>query len=320
VNGAGAIKGWLVALLMLAQPAIGARPMGKVALTFDDLPGLTVLRDQAYVDDFNSRLTGELRRRHIPATGFVNEYKLDQGGRTRQIANLQRWINAGLNLGNHSFSHPAASQVGAAAFTADILRGEQVTRPLLAAHGIRLTWFRHPYLDTGSPRSVRDAIDGWLTAHGYRVAPVTIDADDWEFAEPYDDAIARHDLARQKRIRRQYLTYTAMRIGWSQASARALFGRDIAHVALLHCTRLNADTLEDLLRLFRRSRLRPVGLGDAMRDPAYRTRDDYAGKDGIDWLERWALTLHKSLPTAGDEDPPKQIQQEYDRVDSDQPK
>jgi hypothetical protein len=40
---------------------------------------------------------------------------------------------------------------------------------------------------------VKNAIDAWLAAHGYRIAPVTIDADDWEFAEPYEDALARHD-------------------------------------------------------------------------------------------------------------------------------
>ncbi len=313
-------RGVTTLALLLAAPALSATPMGQVALTFDDLPGLTVLRDQAYVDDFNTRLTGELRRRHVPAIGFVNEYKLDQLDRSRQIANLERWLDAGLLLGNHSFSHPSATQIGAAAFTADILHGEQVTKPLLEADGLHMQWFRHPFLDTGSPAPVRHAIDAWLAAHGYRIAPVTIDADDWEFAEPYDDAIARHDATRQRRIRRQYLAYTALRIGWSQASARALFGRDIAHVALLHCTRLNADTLGDLLKLFRQARLRPVGLGEAMRDPAYRTRDDYTGKDGIDWLERWSLTLHKTLPTPGDVDPPKQIQVEYDRVDNDRPR
>ena len=311
--------GLLLLAYCTATPAWTKPPMGRVALTFDDLPGLTVLRDQDYVDDFNMRLTDGLRRRHVPAIGFVNEYKLAGDDRARQIANLARWLDAGMLLGNHTYGHLSASKVGAAAFIADIAKGEAVTRALLEAHGERLGWFRHPYLDTGAPAPVRHAIDGWLGTHGYRTAPVTIDADDWEFAEPYDDAVARQDLARQQRIRRQYLAYTAMRIGWSQASARVLFGRDIAHVVLLHCTRLNADTLDDLLRLFRRARLRPVSLAEATRDPAYRTRDLYVGADGIDWLERWSLTLHKPLPTIGDVDPPKQIQLEYDRVDNDRP-
>ena len=290
---------------------------GTVALTFDDLPGLTILHDQPYVDYLNATLLRKLRRHRFPAIGFVNEGKLDELIRERQVTNLKRWLDAGMDLGNHSFSHESPNDVGARAYVADIARGEPVTRALLREHGKDLRWFRHPYLETGSPAPVRQEIDGWLQGHGYRVAPVTIDADDWEFAEPFDDAIARHDHVRQRAIRAEYLAYTAMRIRWSLASARLLFGRDIAHVMLLHDTRLNADTLDDLANMLRRFDLHAITLDEAMRDPAYRSPDTYAGKDGLNWLERWALMMHKDLPSAGDVDPPKSIQQQYDKVDND---
>ena len=290
---------------------------GTVALTFDDLPGLTILKDQPYVDHLNEKLLRKLRRHHFPAIGFVNEGKLDELVRDRQVANLKRWLDAGMDFGNHTFSHESPNDIGARAYVEDVARGEPVTRALLKEHGKDLRWFRHPYLETGFPAPVRREIDEWLKGHGYRVAPVTIDADDWEFAEPYDDAIARHDRARQQRIRSEYLAYTAIRIRWSLASARLLFGRDIAHVMLLHDTRLNADTLDDLARMLRRFDLRPVPLDQAMRDPAYQSADTYAGKDGLNWLERWALMMHKDLPSSGDVDPPKDIQLQYDKVDND---
>lgn len=308
---------WALTLFALTIAAPSAARPGKIALTFDDLPALTILHDQAYVDDVNARLLYKLKRHHFPAIGFVNESKIDELQHDRQVANLKRWLDAGMLLGNHTFSHDSPNTLGAQAYVDDIARGEQITRPLMKAHRKKLLWFRHPYLETGSPAAVRNWIDRWLTAHGYRIAPVTVDAEDWEFAEPYDDAIARRDTARQERIRAAYLAYTAMRIRWSQASAKVLFGRDIAHVMLLHCTRLNADTLDDLAVLLREAHLRPVTLAEAMRDPAYRTRDDYAEKDGITWLERWATTLNKTLPEEGDEDPPAEIQTEYDRVDND---
>jgi hypothetical protein len=222
-----------------------------------------------------------------------------------------------MDLGNHTFSHESPNALGAEAYIADIARGEPVTTSLLRSYGRRLRWFRHPYLETGFPLSVKREIDGWLAAHGYRVAPVTIDADDWEFSEPYDDAVARRDIARQRRIKAEYLTYTARRIEWSMLSGRVLFGRDIAQVMLLHCTRLNADSIDDLAALFRRLRLRPVSLGRAMRDPAYRTPDTAADKEGTDWLQRWATLKHRDLPEAGDDDPPADIQAAYDRVDND---
>lgn len=303
-----------LALLPAAAPA----KEGQIALTFDDLPALTILPDQPYVDYLNTTILRKLRRHHLRATGFVNEGKLDDLVRARQIANLARWLDAGMDLGNHSFSHESPNAIGVKAYLADIVRGEPVIRTLLARHGRKIAWYRHPYLETGYPAAAEREIDNWLTAHGYRIAPVTIDADDWEFAEPYDDAIARHDKAAQRHIMAEYLAYTAKRIDWARRSARVLFGRDIAHVMLLHCTRLNADALDDLAALLKRDRLRSVTLTQAMRDPVYRMPDHYVGKDGIDWLERWAIDRHRDLPADGDEDPPADIKAAYDRVDNDQ--
>ncbi len=308
---------WAIAFLLVSQPVAARSHEGRIALTFDDLPALTILNDQAYVDYLNVMILRGLKRHHFPATGFVNEGKLDELQRDRQIANLQRWLDAGMDLGNHTFSHESPNALGAEGYIADIVHGEPVTTGLLRPYGRRLRWFRHPYLETGFPASVKRTIDGWLSTHGYRIAPVTIDADDWEFAEPYDDAIARKDVARQRRIKAEYLAYTARRIEWSIRSGHILFGRDIAQVMLLHCTRLNADSVDDLAVLFRRFRLRPVSLDRAMRDPAYRTPDTIADKDGTDWLERWAILKHRDLPEAGDEDPPADIQAAYDRVDND---
>lgn len=301
--------------LALAVPA--AARSGTVALTFDDLPGLTILSNPDYLDNLNAVLLLTLKRHHFPAIGFVNEGKVDTPDRARRIADLKRWVDAGMDLGNHSYSHNAPDELGTEGYIADIARGEPVTRDLLAARGKRLNWFRYPYLATGSSKEAKAAIAAWLAAHDYRVAPVTIDAQDWEFSEPYDDAVARSDVDRQRQIKVEYLAYTARRIAWAKAGARLLFGRDIAHVMLLHCTRLNADTLDDIAILLRKAHLRPVSLAQAMRDPAYRTRDTYIGTDGPDWLDRWSIAANKDLPVAGDDFPPADIQADYDRVDND---
>ncbi len=306
----------LAALVLVPGPAVAKA--GRIALTFDDLPALTILPSQPYVDYLNATILRKLRRHHLRATGFVNQGKVDELVREQQIADLDRWLDAGMDLGNHTFSHDSANALGASAYIADIVRGEPVIRQLLARRGRKILWFRHPYLETGYPAATQREIDTWLASHGYRIAPVTIDADDWEFAEPYDDAIARHDPAAQKHIMAEYLAYTAKRIDWARRSAHVLFGRDIAHVMLLHCTRLNADALDDIAALLRRQHLRSVGLAEALRDPVYRERDPYVGKDGIDWLERWAIDRHRDLPDNGNEDPPADIKAAYDRVDNDQ--
>jgi peptidoglycan/xylan/chitin deacetylase (PgdA/CDA1 family) len=305
-----------VGLLLAASSALAAK--GRVALTFDDVPGLTNLADQAYVDYLNDSLLRRLRRHHIRAIGFVNAGKLDELQRDAQIVNLEKWLSAGMELGNHTFSHGSPNALGAKGYIQDIARGEPVIRALLKARGKPLVWFRHPYLETGFPLATKREIDNWLAAHGYRVAPVTIDAEDWEFAEPYDDAIARHDEARRVRIKAQYLAYTERTVAWYQSASNALFGRQIAFVMLLHDTRLNADCFDDLARILHRRKLKAVSLETAMKDPAYRLGDPYVGRDGIDWLERWSNALHKPLPWASWQDPPADIVREYNALNNDQ--
>jgi peptidoglycan/xylan/chitin deacetylase (PgdA/CDA1 family) len=258
-----------------------------------------------------------LKHHRLPAIGFVNESKLDLIDRTAQIANLQKWLDAGFDLGNHTFSHESPDELGPTGYIVDIARGELVTRTLLAARGRRLAWFRHPYLETGAPEASKQEINHWLREHGYRIAPVTIDADDWEFAEPYDDAISRHDEARRRRIQRQYLDYTERTIAWYQRASDVLFGRQIALVMLLHATRLNADSMDELAQVLKRRHLRAVTLDRAMRDPAYRLGDPYVGHDGIDWMERWAAELHRELPWDSWQDPPREIVAEYDLTNND---
>jgi hypothetical protein len=87
-------------------------------------------------------------------------------------------------------------------------------------------------------------------------------------------------------------------------------------VFLLHATRLNADTLDDLAVILRRNDLHPISLDKAMEDPAYKLADTYAGPDGDEWLTRWSRTLHRDLPWASFPEPPADIVAENARLDT----
>ena len=306
------------AALTLGIGAAQARPVAPatVALTYDDLPGLVLKPDQAYVDKTNTALIAALKRHRFPTIGFVNEGKIDDLVRDRQITVLHQWIDAGFDLGNHTFSHESPNTLGAQGYVEDIANGEHVIRPMMDAAHRPLKWFRHPYLETGSTLATKTAIDDWLAAHGYTIAPVTIDCDDWEFAEPYDAAVMAGNRAAAKRIRDSYLAYTERTITWYRSASRIIFGRDIAYVMLLHDTRLNADTFAAFAAILRRQRMTPITLDQAMRDPAYRTPDTYVGKDGIEWMERFSRTLKKDIPWDSFQDVPKAIKDEYNRVDN----
>ena len=303
--------------LAVCSPVWAAGKQADIALTFDDLPALTRLQSQAYVDYANDIILRGLRKHHFPAIGFVNEGKLDELIRTRQIANLRKWRDAGMSLGNHTFSHEPPNVIGAAAYVADIARGEVVTRELLEKSRHKLRWFRHPYLETGLPLAEKEQIDTWLAKHDYRIAPVTMENSDWEFSEPYDDAIARRNPLRAAAIKAEYLAHSERVMAWYQKASEDLLGRQIAFVMLLHVNRLNADSIEEFAGILDRRGLHPVSLEKAMRDPAYLIPDPYVGADGVGWLERWSLELRRGLPWDNFPEPSAEIKADYHRVDDD---
>jgi peptidoglycan-N-acetylglucosamine deacetylase len=285
----------MLCALGMAFSVSGAAQAENVALTFD-LPIYGPRGSTKEAQAITHALLQGLHRHHLPATGFVNEIQLDGADRTQRIALLANWLDAGMDLGNHSYSHLSLNQTPVDAYIADVARGEAVTAPLLAARGRKERWYRYPYLETGSTAEVRQKFEGWLRDHGYRVAPVTMENSDWEFADRYDEALARQDHAAADAIRAAYLAYTEQVAAWYRTAAFQLLGRHPAFVFLMHASRLNAASIEALAKILRRQKLHAVTLDEAMADPAYAIADTYVGPDGDEWLTRWALTLHKDLP------------------------
>ncbi len=297
--------------LLLATPA-AAEP---VALTFDDLPVFGALKPLPEQTAITRKLLAELVRHHLPAIGFVNEINLTGDDQPARVALLTRWLDAGMDLGNHTYSHPSLTHTPVADYIGDTADGDAVTRPLLAARGRSERWFRYPYLETGPTLEIRRTFEDWLAGHGYRVAPVTLENEDYLFADPYDAAVKAGDRRRAKAIRAEYLAYTAAVVPWYRSAALALLGRRPALVWLLHASRLNADSVDALAKIIRANDLDPVTLDAAMTDPAYLQPDDYAGPNGIEWLERWSLTLHRDLPWASMPKVPADIRGESDALD-----
>jgi peptidoglycan-N-acetylglucosamine deacetylase len=281
---------------------------GEVALTFDDAPTYGPHRPIEEAAALTTDLLAGLQRHHFPAIAFVNEKQLEGPDKPQRIELLRRWLDAGLDLGNHSYSHPSLTRMPVDRYIADVARGEVVTKALLASKGRTDHWFRYPFLATGPTLEIRRKFEHWLATHGYRVAPVTMENSDWEFGDAYNEALGQHDQAAAARIRRAYLAYTTAVVPWYRQASVALLGREIRFVFLLHASRLNADSMDELAAILRHEHLEAITLQRAMRDPAYKLRDDYAGPDGDEWLTRWSRTLHKDLPYASMPQVPAEIE------------
>ena len=294
-----------------APSSAGAR---EIAITIDDLPQNGPEYGLKRMQQMTAKLVGALARHHIPAVAFVNEAQLYKPGEVdARIALLAAWADAGLELGNHTFAHKSFHNTTLADFEDEVIRGETVSRQLDAAHGKTLRYFRHPYLDTGPDLATRTAFEAFLAARGYTIAPVTLDADDWMFTLPYSEALAHKDRAEMKRVADAYLAFTEASIARSEQFSDALFGRPIRQVLLMHANELNADTFDELVRLFERHGYTFVTLERALEDAAYREPNTFARPAGIPWFERWAAT--RGGVTAPPEiEPPAWVQEAFDRL------
>jgi peptidoglycan/xylan/chitin deacetylase (PgdA/CDA1 family) len=283
----------------------------EMAVTIDDLPTVSAVRQPP---DAAARLTTELlsalRRHQVPAIGFVNEGKLyvdgaRDGGR---VALLQQWIDAGLDLGNHTYSHVDLHQVSASSYIADIERGDSVTRELLRKAGRTLRFFRHPYLKTGRDAETRARVREYLERTGYRVAPVSIDNSDYVFAAAFDRLNAAGDADGAQSVRAAYIDYMEAVTAYYEQQSERIVGREIRQILLIHANALNAASFDALAMRHETRGYRFITLDRALDDDAYRMKDEYFGPAGITWLHRWALTQNQPATTyAGEPDVPAWI-------------
>jgi peptidoglycan/xylan/chitin deacetylase (PgdA/CDA1 family) len=294
----------LVLLLgcFLASPDLtqGARPSVRLmAITIDDLPYLHVGPPERYIQSAE-RGTREilrvLRAHRAHAVGFVNEGKLwAPGQRDRRIALLKQWIDAGMTLGNHTYSHPDLNTQTVEQFQREILSGEKVTRQLMAAREPYRRFFRHPMTHTGDTRQKKEAIDRFLTSRGYTIAPHTIENSDFLFNVPYAEGRQHNDAAFAKRIRDLYLDYTLATTAFAEQLSVQIFGREIPQTLLIHANDITADTLDEMLARFEGRGYRFISLDEVMADPAYQTPDTHVSAFGPTWLVRWARSLNKTV-------------------------
>jgi peptidoglycan/xylan/chitin deacetylase (PgdA/CDA1 family) len=293
---------FLLTLLISAGSAVGQAR--HVAITIDDLPrgGDGGPYDLADTRAMTEKLLRPFRQQQIPVIGFVNAGRHSGNpGELREILDL--WLNAGAELGNHSYSHPDINDVSLDAYTADIVRGEPAIRAALEARGKKLEFYRHPYLHTGPTAEIKKRMQEFLDQHGYRVAPVTLDDADYEFAVLYPKVEFR------ERVRREYVPYLESVVDFFERRSVQVTGHEISQILLIHASQLNADLMPELLDMFRRRGYTFVTLTQALKDPAYQLPETYVGRGGFSWIHRWSMS--KGMAAKGEPDPPEWVEKGY---------
>lgn len=254
----------------------GLRPPPRIAVTIDDLPFLHFAPDgrEAATD----RLLETLTSRAVPATGFV------VCDRTQPPhALLRRWLDAGLELANHTDAHADLNSTDPDEWLA---AAHRCTDELRAFTDVQ--HFRYPYLHNSPDRADRDRVRGALEATQLVLARVSVDNHEWKLAALYAEALRTGDEARAAEIGDYYVAHMLGAVRHYQGVARRKVGRDVAHVLLLHANVLASDRLGDVLDGLSEQGFSFVSLEAALSDPVYDREDAYVGPGGISWLYRIA--------------------------------
>ena len=288
----------LAAFLALAAPAAAQK---RIALSFDDVPRIpgAFMTPQQRTD----RLIAALRRARVRQVAFfVNPGNLQQpwgAGREGQIA---AYVRAGHVIGNHSFSHPHLSEIGAAAFIANI---DQAAQWLNGRPGYR-PWFRFPFLDEAS-RDIptRDAVRAALRERHLQNGYVTVDSMDWLLDQLTSQAHGAGQTIDMNALRDLYVRIVVESAEYADQLARDTLHRQPVQVILMHETDIEALFVADAVAALRAHGWRIVPIDEAYRDPIATAEPD----------SPFLSSRIGALATAGGQPPPRELSPALNRMD-----
>ncbi len=306
----------VVSVVLVSSTAIFAQTR-RIAVTIDDLPVVSTRKDIATRRTITRGLLDRIKKQKIPAIGFVNENKLytDDKRDEAQVDLLRMWLDAGLELGNHTFSHMSLHDNPLDVYESDILKGEIITKEIMSDRGMKPRYFRHPFLWTGLSLDIKHDLGEFLKKHGYTIAPVTVDNADYIFARAYDNAFDKGDKTMLKKIGAAYVPYMESKLDYWERQSQKTLGRDMSQILLMHANRLNSVYVGDLAKMMKKRGYRFVSLEEALKDEAYQLPDTFIKRNGISWLHRWALAKGKDT-IVGDEPRVPEFVLKYSGFDS----
>ena len=296
--------GWSSLFLFVFSLALtGVCAAQKLAITMDDLPlnGLLppgVTRTQTAID-----VLAILKKRHVPPVyGFINAKRLE--GNADGAEALKLWA-AAEPVGNHTYSHMDLEQNTAEAFERDIEENEPSLELLETKEDWH--WLRYPYLHEGDTVEKRRAVRTYLKAHGYRIAQVTLDWEDYLWNTAYARCVAKNDAKSIEWLRSSYLNTASEFLDLGREQAKLIYGHEINYVLLMHLGAFSSTILPEALDLLKKKGFKLVTLEEAESDAAYDGDPDVGLHDAGTLLDQWMQVKQIKYPEHA-EKPYKEIE------------
>jgi len=289
MRGYGALA--IIAAVLSFAASVQSAPAQQIAFTWDDLPAHSALPPGETRVDIGRKIIAAMKDAHMPPVyGFVNGVAIEREPASAPM--LKEWRDAGLFLGNHTWSHMNLNTQPLADWEADLTKNEPVLEKY--ADGTDWHWLRYPYLAEGNTPEKRDGERKFLAEHGYRIADVTMSFGDYMWNEPYARCVAKNDTAAIAELEKSYLDAAAADADFRRAMAKTLFGHDIPYVLLMHVGAMDARMLPRLIKVYQDKGFTFITLQQAESDPFYKPEIDLTLPAAPDSLE--GLMYARKLP------------------------
>lgn len=181
---------------------------------------------------------------------------------------MRLWKQAGHLVGNHTYSHKDLTKVSAQEYIDDIEKNESTL--IDYANNINeLKVFRYPYLQEGESQEKRYAIRSYLFRRNYKIAPVSVDFEDWIFSEAYIRCLKTNNQEAANEIKAKYLENAVKRLKFSDELAKYIYGHRIKQIVLLHITSLTAEMLPLLISEYKKQGVQFISLDKALKERIY---------------------------------------------------
>lgn len=268
-----------------------------LAVGFVSLPPVDRINPPADADATMRLLIEKLKAHKVPAIGFVQGNMISDGEKFYPVrAEIVRlWRDAGFEIGIGNFKHVWFYDTPYEEYVAGVEKNERITRQLLAEKGASLRYFSYPYLNTGKSAEDKKRFENWLSERNLRSVKYTFDNQEWMYSFAYDAARKDNDVRTMKEIRAEFLDYMTKMLAHYEAYSQETFGRDIPQTLVLTPSRLVTDTADELFGMFETRGYNFVSIDEAQSDAAYKTPENFVGKSGISWFERWTLARNAKL-------------------------
>lgn len=238
---------------------------GEIAFTFDDAP----TPDSSAMTGMQrtSKIISQLKHNSVDGAIF---FVLGKSINEQSTLRLQQYINAGFDLGNHSYNHDSANKTPSDDFLIDSYR----THLKLKSVTTNIQFYRFPYLHYGDTTEKRNAILNGLKELNYKIGYVTIDNFDWYINSLYLKAVEQNKPIDLENLSRLYVDTLWDAIQFYDQAALKYLGYSPKHVLLLHENDLAALFLDDLIAKIRDENWKIISPQEAYADKRLQASGD----------------------------------------------